>query len=373
MSDLSELYKISDYLREKIPSGLEKIKDDIAKAEEDIIKKEILPRLREIVGDALREVRDELVLVVDYKPGQPVSLHLSREAGVVESLTDAKEIVLDEEVTHTTRESREGKITRQNSYDLAVTFPDGTTVSEPKAIDTFQKAIEIIGVERVRKATIDHNIRLSRVPLISNRRDSKYTTSQRDLGDGLYLICHGSNISKKRVLDTLSDKLGLRLTVHATNTKGTETEAEAIVAAATAAPYDETSGGETPAHIVAEDTPPAADESQNAARGGTTLTVKFPDGTVISEPMAKETLKKAIEKIGVERVRQVSQEHGIGFSGIPLVSDKQSTKYKSEHHPIGDGLFLITKSDNIGKRRALNKLSDILGLGLTVTVEKNGK
>lgn len=373
MSNLSILYSSFEQLKDIAPEATEILKRDIAKAEEDIIKKEILPQLREIVGDALREVRDELVLVVDYKPGQPVSLHLSREAGVVESLTDAKEIVLDEEVTHTTRETREGKITRQNSYDLTVTFPDGTTVSEPKAIDTFQKAIEKIGVERVRKATIDHNIRLSRVPLISNRRDSKYTTSQRDLGDGLYLICHGSNISKKRVLDTLSERLGLRLAVHATNTKGADADGEVPMLTEGSKTYDKTSGCETPAHIVAEDTPHGAKESQRAERGGTKLTVKFPDGTVISEPMAKDTLKKAIEKIGVERVRQVSQEHGIGFSGIPLVSDRQSAKYKSDHHPIGDGLFLITKSNNIGKRRALNKLSDILGLGLTVTVEKNGK
>ncbi len=373
MSKLSQLYSAFEQLKEIVPETADRIKDDIAQAEEEIIKKEILPRLREIVGDALHEVRDELVLVVDYKPGQPVSLHLSHESGVVESLTDAKEIVLDEEVEHTTRQSSDCKITRQNFYDLTVAFPDGTTVSEPKAIDTFQKAIEKIGVARVRKAVLDHDIRLSRVPLISNRRDDKYGPAQRDLGDGLYLICHGSNISKKRVLDTLSRKLGLGLAVQAPKTRSAEDETEYTTPTEKTAAYADPVEDLSPADTVAETSPSASRKKPSPARSGYFLSVKFPDGTVISEPVARETLTKAVEKIGVERVRQASWEHGIGFVGIPLVSEKRSTKYKKDHQPIGNGLYLITKSNNIEKGRVLKKLSDVLGLGLTVAVEKRGE
>ena len=41
--------------------------------EEDIIKKEILPVLSKTIEPALQPVKRELVLVVDYVPGQPLS------------------------------------------------------------------------------------------------------------------------------------------------------------------------------------------------------------------------------------------------------------------------------------------------------------
>ena len=81
--------------------------------EEDIIKKEILPVLSKTIEPALQPVKRELVLVVDYVPGQPLSVHLSRKHNFAAELTDAKEMVLDPEVTHRNRSSSsEGKIER---------------------------------------------------------------------------------------------------------------------------------------------------------------------------------------------------------------------------------------------------------------------
>ncbi len=354
MSELSKLYQGYNAIKEIVPEVAERIKDDIAKAEERIIKKEILPRVREIVGEALKEVRDELVLVIDYKPGQPVSLHLSREAGVVDKITDAKEIVLDEEVEHATHTVRTDKITRVNRYPLSVVFPDGTEIAEPRATDTLQKTIEKIGVQRVRQAVLENDIRLAKVPLVSNRLDEKYGAAQRALGGGLYVITHGSNVSKKRVLEKLSDALALELTVTATQTRYKPTDggvAESMDFPAVAEPAD------AYCH-------PDADCLPESSPHG--FSVTFPDGTVVCEPTAAETLVSVVKKIGVQRVLRAAEENGIAFYGIPLVSRTHNEKYNQQD--LGGGLWLITHADNKRKKRALKKLSAALGLGLSVSL-----
>ncbi len=52
-----------------------------------------------------------------------------------------------------------------------------------------------------------------RVPVISNRRDSKYGKSQKDLGGGWLLITHSNNLMKKSFLDKVSETLNLNLIV----------------------------------------------------------------------------------------------------------------------------------------------------------------
>ncbi len=94
-------------------------------------RKEILPVLSKTIEPALQPVKRELVLVVDYVPGQPLSVHLSRKRNFAAELTDAKEMVLDPEVTHRNHlSSSEGKIERGPARDLSVEFPDGTVISE---------------------------------------------------------------------------------------------------------------------------------------------------------------------------------------------------------------------------------------------------
>lgn len=74
-----------------VDENLEKKANEL---EEDIIKKEILPVLSKTIEPALQPVKRELVLVVDYVPGQPLSVHLSRKRNFTAELTDAKELCL---------------------------------------------------------------------------------------------------------------------------------------------------------------------------------------------------------------------------------------------------------------------------------------
>lgn len=214
MSRLSKLYEAMETLRKEglhVDENLEKKANEL---EEEIIKKEILPVLSKMIEPALQPVKRELVLVVDYVPGQPLSVHLSRKRNFAAELTDAKEMVLDPEVTHRKHSSRpDEKIERGPARDMTVIFPDGSIIAERKAVDTFVAVIKRIGVAEVRKVVEEHNLKFCKVPVISNRRDAKYGKSQKDLGNGWLLITHSNNLMKKAFIEKLSNALDLGIKV----------------------------------------------------------------------------------------------------------------------------------------------------------------
>lgn len=187
--------------------------DEVNKLEEEIIKKEILPVLTEKIEPALSPVKRELVLVVDYVPNQPLSVRISRKRNFAAEIPDAKIIELDPMVEHSERGQSNSVITRGSATKLIVKFPDGTIIAEPKATDTLVKTVKKIGVARVRSVVEKENLVFCRVPVISNRRDSKYGKSQKDLGNGWLLITHSNNPMKKSFLDKVSKELNLGLVV----------------------------------------------------------------------------------------------------------------------------------------------------------------
>ena len=182
--------------------------------EEEIIKKEILPVLSKTIEPALQPVKRELVLVVDYVPGQPLSVHLSRKRNFTAHIPDAKEIVLDPEVSHNNHGSNSNdKIERGPARDMTVYFPDGTIIAEKTAVETLVAVVKKIGVSKVRGVVEEYNLKFCKVPVISNRRDAKYGKTQKDLGDGWLLITHSNNPTKKSFIEKVSDVLGLGIKV----------------------------------------------------------------------------------------------------------------------------------------------------------------
>jgi hypothetical protein len=89
MSRLSDLYKAMETLRKEGLSLNDDLERQVSELEEDIIKKEILPVVTETIEPALKQVQRELVLVVDYHPGLPISVSLSRKTNITQ-LIDAK-------------------------------------------------------------------------------------------------------------------------------------------------------------------------------------------------------------------------------------------------------------------------------------------
>lgn len=213
MSQLSKLYQTMANLKELGLKINDDLIDEVNKLEEEIIKREILPVLTEKIEPALSPVERELVLVVDYVPNQPLSVRISRKRNIAAEIPDAKIIELDPEVEHSERGQSPAIITRGNATKLIVKFPDGTVIAELKAADILVKAVKKIGVEKVRSVVEKEKLVFCRVPVISNRRDSKYGSSQKELGGGWLLMTHSNNQMKKSFLERVSHELKLGLKV----------------------------------------------------------------------------------------------------------------------------------------------------------------
>lgn len=92
-------------------------------------------------------------------------------------------------------------------------FPDGTVIAEKNAAETLVAVVKWIGVAEVRKVVEDYNLKFCKVPVISNRRDTKYGRSQKDLGGGWLLITHSNNSMKKAFIEKVSEVLHLGIKV----------------------------------------------------------------------------------------------------------------------------------------------------------------
>lgn len=223
MSRLSDLYNAMETLRRLGLHVNKELEREVSQAEEEIIKNEILPILKQRIEPALQEVQRELVLVVDYKPGQPISVALSRKVKIGE-IADARPITTPHAPTDNIGQPVAGKDAKRETppdheptkkianptKGLRVTFADGTTVCMSKAIDTFKAVLRRIGLERVHGLHIPHNgynlVSRDQIPPVPGR------IFQHEL-DGWYIYSNISNKNKKHDLQTISDRLHLNLII----------------------------------------------------------------------------------------------------------------------------------------------------------------
>lgn len=94
----------------------------------------------------------------------------------------------------------------------------------------------------------------------------------------------------------------------------------------------------------------------------TNLRVTLPNGKVIENHFAYETLQEVVMLAGVEKVRFI----GIIQCGVPLISNTQDNFYNQKE--IAKGMFLITHSSTGQKRQQIEKISDALNLNLKVEI-----
>ncbi len=107
-------------------------------------------------------------------------------------------------------------------------------------------------------------------------------------------------------------------------------------------------------------TPPSPPPSPPPPPAHGVLSVRFPDGALISEKKANQTFAKAIEKIGPEVVAPL----GISNCGEPLVTKNKDEllKYPSSIIPIADGWFVNTHSSTESKVKTLKAIIKSLNL-----------
>ena len=205
MSRLSELYKAMETLRKEGLSLNEDLERQVSELEENIIKKEILPIVTQSMEPALKQVQRDLVLVVDYHPGYPISVALSRKTNITQ-LIDAKRLEADPEVEHKKfgpRKNKRDKIAPRTG--LCIRRKDGTILQKHDAATTFTSAIIEAGVMRVREL----EMKFCRINIVATTKDKKYGKAQREVAPGLYVLTHSSTKDKKKMLDKISEVLNL--------------------------------------------------------------------------------------------------------------------------------------------------------------------
>lgn len=210
MSKLSKLYELRRLAEEFGMEWREEQEAQLVAEEERLIKNEVLPVVTKSIEPVLSQVERELVLVVDYVPGSPLKVSLSRKRNLFDAIEDVVEITPDPIVDHKTYGSQGAKKTDiAEKTLLKVTLPDGRVIEEKKAKDTFVKTILWMGIDRVRPL----GLKFCRVPVVSNTSDPKYGKAQVDVGGGWLILTHSGTRDKKKMLDKMANALGIPLTV----------------------------------------------------------------------------------------------------------------------------------------------------------------
>ena len=189
----------------------------VEELEESIIKEDILPALGNDVAPRLEPIKRDLVLVVEYHPGEPISVALSRKTKISE-IMGAKTLtprsstpVKSEEETTEVKPHEPTKHIENTTKGMRVTFPDGTVIWHRQAIDTFIDALRKIGLERIPAVGIEHG---NGYNLVS--RDKRPTVPGRIWQhecDGWYIYSNISNGTKAEDLKRISDHYHLRLKI----------------------------------------------------------------------------------------------------------------------------------------------------------------
>ena len=190
------------------------------KLEEQIIKDEILPAIGQDIEPRLRQIQRPLVLVVEYNPGEPISVKLSRKMNVAKAL-EAKQItpaspkagtpVSAPAPTPTVAPHEPTKQVVNHTKGLKVTFPDGTVIAERTANDTLIRVLQKIGLAKVASSGLTHGggyglVSKTMRPIEAGR------TWQHKVG-GYYVYVNISNQQKKDDLTKLSEMFGLGLKI----------------------------------------------------------------------------------------------------------------------------------------------------------------
>lgn len=93
----------------------------------------------------------------------------------------------------------------------------------------------------------------------------------------------------------------------------------------------------------------------------TALLVRFPDGKVVAEEKAADTLVAVVRHAGLSRVSELD----VTVNGENIVSSSPSKKYNETHLPP---YYVKTHSSTAQKKRHIEEISKALDLGLRVEI-----
>ena len=157
-----------------------------------------------------------VVQAMEYHPGEPISVALSRNAKTSEiidakTLTPKSSTPVKGDVANSVPQNIEPtKHVENPTKGLRVRFPDGSVVWNRRAIDTFINALRKIGLERIPEVGLEHggyNLVSKQMRPVEPGRIWQHEC------DGWYVYSNISNTQKIDDLTRISDyfKLGLKI------------------------------------------------------------------------------------------------------------------------------------------------------------------
>lgn len=209
MSKLSKLYELRRLSQEFGMEWTENQERQLETEEEHLIKNEVLPVVTKSIEPVLSQVERELVLVVDYVPGTPLKVSLSRKRNLFDVLEDVVEITPDPEVEHTEKKKGGKKVVTNPRTRLRITMPDGSIIEERTAWESLHKFVLNVGVDKVRAVGLIAN----KIPLVSNTVDKKYQIAQKPLGNGWLLMTCSDTATKRKQILSIASHHNLNVTV----------------------------------------------------------------------------------------------------------------------------------------------------------------
>lgn len=205
-SNLETLYQFiesSKKLGIELPDNILK---QTAELEEKLIREDVLPVLRDNIDPVLQQIKRELILVVEYRPGENISVRLSRKRNLSD-LSEATLLTPDPvpDIKRRASQQRVGK--RKPNTHLRIIMSNGKVFcNEKDATDTFCAVLQEIGLLRVRQL----EIMPSGINLISTSKDEN--RQQRKVGE-FYIFTNRSTRQKADQLQEISDRLHLNLKI----------------------------------------------------------------------------------------------------------------------------------------------------------------
>lgn len=216
MDKLDHLYEGKENLERAGYEIPENILHDLDELETELIKDEVIPAISKDIEPRLSKIRRDVVLVVEYHPGEPVSVAMTRKVKISEisgaiTLTpkNGTPITSDEKIEETP-EHEPTRHVENFTKGLRVTFPDGTVICQNTAIDTMIAVLRKIGLERIPQVGITRNgynlVGKVKRPTVPGR------IWQHEC-DGWYIYSNMSNDTKAADLQMVSDYYNLSLKI----------------------------------------------------------------------------------------------------------------------------------------------------------------
>ena len=344
MTKLEKLYSIIENSREVGVKLSKDVLQQVEELEEGIIKEEILPALANDIAPRLEPIRRDLVLVVEYHPGEPISVALSRKAKISEivgakTLTPKNSIpVRSEEEPEATEVHEPSKHVENTTKGLRVTFPDGTVIWHQAAINTFIETLRKIGLERIPEVGI---IRSGYNIVSKDKRPPVPGRIWQHESDGWYIYSNMSNVIKIEDLRRISDHFGLNLII------------------------EEGKPGQTPVKVPSydkntTDAIPITPQNTNDTNGrDLRITV---NGKVFQERNAIQTFIETLKYIGLDEVAKV----GIICKGYNLVDTRQRVDGGQKWQQQEGNKWVYVYFSNPTKAKYLFQIADFLKLNIKI-------